>query len=84
MYRWAGMRNNQVDNRKADEQGWYWYRKDKKQNQLLMDAREIGEQTTAWWPSGRSDINIPGERARALARPVPQCAGQLGFSAPLV
>jgi hypothetical protein len=55
------------------EPGWYWYRKDEEQSQVLMQLRGIGEQTTAEWPEGRweSVFSMPGEWSGPLERPMP-------------
>jgi len=54
---------------KPTKPGWYWYRTDEKQNQL-MDIRKLEEQMTAGWPSGRSEPvdSMPGEWSGPLER----------------
>jgi hypothetical protein len=59
---------------KPTQAGWYWYRKDQRQSQVLMQVKGSGAQTTAGWPDGRWDavFSMPGEWSGPLERPVPQ------------
>ena len=55
---------------KPTKPGWYWYRKNEEQSQVLMQMQGIGEQTTAVGPNGRweSVFNMPGEWSGPLER----------------
>lgn len=43
--------------------GWYWYRRDQDQNEVLMRVQGRGVQTTAVWPDLQSEsvFKVPGE-----------------------
>ena len=57
---------------KPTRPGWYWYRKDEKDIQLLVDVRKIEEHLTAAWPNSLTEFidSMPGEWAGPLERSV--------------
>jgi hypothetical protein len=57
---------------KPTRPGWYWFRKDQNNNQLLVDVRKIEEQMTAAWSNGLSDVidSLRGEWSGPLERTV--------------
>ena len=58
---------------KPTQPGWYWYRRGKAQNEVLMHVQGVGEQMTALWPDGRWDavfsVSLSGEWSGRLERP---------------